>query len=602
MSGFLGLISNRLIEKKEFELLTGAINLSSNLTIKQLETSGALFATSSLKVTPLQGDRIFENEGWVLLFAGDLIDCKGIPHQQIIQSLQQKNYEYFDSLEGTFSIAAFKKDDKKVVLVTDRRSQYPLYLYLSKDTVCFSTDLSVFCRLERLEFDKTWLWEYLFFNFPVSNVTFIRGVRRIEAGKVIIVDSDSMSTDEFKYAKPFESEEHLLEGKKALSFALDAFKNRVPLYFAGSEEIACALTSGWDGRTVLALAPHRDHVTAYTYGVPGCEDLEKAERVAQKTGTKHIPILFDSEVVKELPHYMLETVYISSGAQGILRGTLLFAYESLTQKGRRFPVTISGIFVDCLFRGHAAFPPLISYDMVDLFEGRSISIKKDLWVSFFNSEYPLFEKHISIQLEGLRKRFGEFTSASNHLSYLVYLAAPQYFGGEVRIANHFTTIRVPAWDRQIVGVAYKIKPSTLTFSQFTGHVRGSHDEMVLQSYIMNRVAPEFAKIPVGSTRPDFVIKGEYAHFTYKVYNYLKRRLLTRSKVFVPLEDWDYWLGVTHKGFIQDLIFSPNSEIKEYISGELLRQLWEKPDLHFIGKLATAEIILRLIKTRWQRFW
>ena len=126
--------------------------------------------------------------------------------------------------------------------------------------------------------------------------------------------------------------------------------------------------------------------------------------------------------------------------------------------------------------------------------------------------------------------------------------------------------------------------------------------MVLQSYIINKLAPKLAKIPVDSARPDMVIKGEYVHFAYKAYNYFKRRLLIRSKVLAPLEDWHDWLGVTHKGFIQDLIFSSNSEIREYISDKWLRQLREKPDLHFIGKLVTAEIILRLIKTKWERFW
>jgi asparagine synthetase B (glutamine-hydrolysing) len=602
MPGLLGLIRNRVLENSEIELLTGAINLSGNLTVNHLETTGGFFAVSSLSVIPLQGNRLFEKDRWVLLFAGDLIDYREIPHYEIIRSIEEKKYEYFDTLEGVFAIAAFNKQDKKVVLVTDRRSQYPLYLYLSKDTLCFSTELSVFCRLERFDFDKRWLWEYLFFNFPVSKITFAQNVDRIQEGRVVVVDLNSLCTDEVEYTKPFKTETSLVEGKKALSFALDVFRNRVPAYFTGSGEIACPLTSGWDGRTVLALAPRREQVTAYTYGVPGCEDIEKAAKIAYETGTNHIRIPFDYEVVKELPHYMLETVYVSSGAQGILRGTLLFVYETLTQSARNFPLTLSGMCLDGLFRGHFAYPPLISYDMASLFEGGSSSIEKSKWFTFFDSEYSIFEDHISNQLESLRARFGELTSSSHHLSYYVYLVATRYFGGEVSIANNFTTIRVPAWDKRIIEVAYSIKPGTMSFSQYSGHIRGSHDEMVLQSYILSKVARDFSRIPVGSNRPDFVIRGEYSHFLYKVYNYLKRRLLIRPKPYAPLENWEHWIILAHKDFIYEIVFSANSEIRRYVSDQMLRQLREKPDIHWIGKLATVEVILRLIRTKWQRFW
>jgi asparagine synthetase B (glutamine-hydrolysing) len=602
MSGLLGLIRDRSLENSEIELLRDAINLAGNFTVNELETTGAFFTVSSLGVTPLKGNRLFENDRWILLFAGDLIDYKEVPYDEIIRSMDENKYEYFDCLEGMFAIAAFNKKDRKVALVTDRRSQYPLYLYVSKDVICFTTSLSVLCRLKRFDFDKRWLWEYLLFNFPVSEVTFVQDVKRIRGGKVVLVDLDSLSAKETNYTRPFEPGNQLLDGKEALSHAFDVFKQRVPLYFRGSNEIACALTSGWDGRTILALAPRRDQITAYTYGIPGCEDLEKARDVAQRTGTKHIPIPFDSELVKELPSYMLETVYLSSGMQGILRGTLLFAYDRLTQKGRRFPITMSGLFVDCLFRGHAASPPLISYDMANLFEGRSNSIRRDVWITFMGSEYAEFEEYICSQLEGLKAQFGEFSSASHHLSYLVYIIAPRYFGGEISIGNYFTTIRVPAWDKQIVEVAYNIKPSTLTFSQFTEHVRGSYEEMVLESYIIGNMAPKFAKIAVGSTRPDFVLKGEYAHLLYKSYNYIKRRLFSSSQTYSFLEDWDHWINVIHKEFVFDLIFSDKSEIRGCVSDGFLEQMRDRPDTHYIGKLVTAEIILRLIKKKWNRFW
>ena len=53
------------------------------------------------------------------------------------------------------------------------------------------------------------------------------------------------------------------------------------------------------------------------------------------------------------------------------------------------------------------------------------------------------------------------------------------------------------------------KKSTLSFSQLSNHKRLSRDEMVLQSYIINKISPLFAKVPIGTvgfTKPTIVLK------------------------------------------------------------------------------------------------
>ncbi len=47
-------------------------------------------------------------------------------------------------------------------------------------------------------------------------------------------------------------------------------------YYPADSKVAVSLTAGFDSRSVLAFAPEqvRDRVTTYTYGVPGCSELE----------------------------------------------------------------------------------------------------------------------------------------------------------------------------------------------------------------------------------------------------------------------------------------------------------------------------------------
>jgi hypothetical protein len=278
----------------------------------------------------------------------------------------------------------------------------------------------------------------------------------------------------------------------------------------------------------------------------------------------------------------------------------------LTDSGTKFPLTISGISSDQQFRGHIGSPSLISPDMSIIFQKKGeYSIRENFWSSVFASRYSMFSDHILYIIDKLQTNFGDLNDAEHHLSYALYVVSPEYFAGEIKIANHFTTLRVPSWDQEIVDLSYSIVQSTLSFSQYTGHTRGSRDEMVLQSYLLHQLHPPFVKISIGNTRPDMVLKGEAFFKLYIMYNSIKKRIAQnffRQRSHIPLEDWDNWLNRAHKEFVNYLIFSEDSKIRKYISNEYLEKLKVDRNIYYIGKLMTAEIILRLIDNNWKRFW
>ncbi|MHA1845996.1 MAG: hypothetical protein ACTSWE_17255, partial [Promethearchaeota archaeon] len=68
------------------------------------------------------------------------------------------------------------------------------------------------------------------------------------------------------------------------------------------------------------------------------------------------------------------------------------------------------------------------------------------------------------------------------------------------------------------------------------------------------------------------------------------------------EDWDFWLNNINKKLINKLIFSKKSLIREFISDGFLNELEKKRSVHWISKISSLEIILRLIENGWERFW
>lgn len=606
MSGLLVIHSSEKIDQKVATSLCQSLDLGNHYDVQRVDIDRGFLATAFRYNEPLGGPRTFESERWVVNFAGDLIDHQSVPYETIVSALVNGKYDVFESFNGIFVLTAYDKENMLVYAITDRRSQKPLYYFFNEKTVCIATGLASFCRLGRdIQFNGTWLWQTLFFNFPIDATTFLDDVYRVPAASVLVYDCRIGQLNLAEYARPFERREPLLRGQEALEQASAVFAARTSRYFDGSDEIACALTGGWDGRTMLALAPAGRNITSYTYGCPGCGDISRAEVTARLVGIEHLTIPFDDKFVHEIPRHALESVYLSSGLQGILRSSLNYAYKQLTNDGKRFPLTISGISLDMQFRGHVHSPSLVSQQLARGFQGYNDPIATEYWQAIVGQHFESFRNDVKNGLAYLRNHFGPFDDSKTHLSYVVYPLSTSHFAGELAISDHYTTVRVPSWDAHIIDMAYSIEQSTLSFSQFLRtHKRGSRKEMMLQAFIFKQFAPHFYDIPVGGRRPADILAGDVRYNTYRLYNGILnriRRYLSGDRE-APLENWESWLFDFHEEFIGAILLSGETLLVSYIEPSFIREAIATRNTRFIGKLISSEIILRLIKNKWQRFW
>jgi len=558
------------------------------------------------KSDPMRGTRHHEDDRYIACFSGDSIDADLDRWKSILQWVSERRYSELGQFSGNFAVAVIDKVARQLYLVSDRRAQYPLYYQRHRGGFGFSTALSSFCKLKHApSFNIKWLYEYVYFNFPIQGTTFLHGVVRVPAATVVQCDLSSFQVSTATYAGIWRKKSTLLRGEESFKLAASVFKERIPLYYQGSEQIACALTGGWDGRTILAFAPDARKIQAYTYGQPGCADLTEARKTASYLNVNHRQICFDGAVVKDLPRRMVQALYLSSGLERATRGLLPYVYETLTDAGRTYPLTMSGISLDMQFRGHALSPSLVSPSMAKTFSTGDASVDTLFWSRVFKSDFAEFSRHIREQLEYLECNFGDFSSGEHHLLYILYEIGPHYFSGELQLADNFTTVRVPAWDNHIIELCLGIKESTLSYSQFTDHIRGSVSERQLQAYILKTHAPKFARIPIGNARPEVLLYPRYIYLLYTMVGLPKRmgRRIARSIGLEPppLEGWDRWLNVDHRDFVNTMLFSNESLIREYISDDFLRNVEpnESRDSYWLGKLLNVELLLRLIRNRWE---
>jgi hypothetical protein len=593
-------------EADDVARLLGAPDLTASQQLETRRVDDFLLGVTSRKDAPLPGPRIHQQNGWSVIFAGDLVDREAVPFDAIIQSLSAGDFASFVALEGIYALAAYNDSTKTLYAVSDRRAQKPLFYLVDSAGVRLATSLACLARLpEERTFDKEWLWQLLYFNIPVDDATFIQGVKRLPPATVLTVNCRSHEQTMDVYAEPFRAQNPLLKGKESLELTANVFGARVRSHYQGADDVACALTNGWDGRTLLAMAPDDKKVTAYTYGKQGCDDLQGAMATAKAINVNHRVIPFDESFVRDLPRHALETVYLSGGLQGVLRATLHHAYDVLTDGGTCFPLTISGISLGTQLRGAAQYPDLISMELAMRFQGMRPAADELHRDALPGSDQPAFDKLIDSRLKLLTDRFGPFESGEHHLAYTVYPASAHYFCGELAVADRYTTVRVPAWDSKLIELNFGTEHSTMSFSHFARRSRKvKRKEMEMQAHLIKTFSPAVYRLPVRGIHPAVVLAGEIPYQAERAYRLLERQVSSRlfSHRTAPLENWNAWLFDDNLEFVKSLLQSSETLIGEFVQLPVVDRTIQTRNIRLLGKLMTTEIILRLIKSGWQKFW
>lgn len=128
--------------------------------------------------------------------------------------------------------------------------------------------------------------------------------------------------------------------------------------------------------------------------------------------------------------------------------------------------------------------------------------------------------------------------------------------------------------------------------------------MELQAYLIKTHSPRLARVPVRGIHPTVVLAGELPYQAERAYRAFGRQVSSRllSRRPAPLENWSAWLLDDNLGFVESMLKSPETVIGDFLKSGIVDQTISSRNIRLLGKLMSTEIILRLIKSRWQRFW
>jgi hypothetical protein len=561
-------------------------------------------ASAYLEGGPLHGKHCYEDDAYVAAFDGDLVETERVPWNEMLGGIESRDFGGLARLRGNFAIAVWEKRRRILYLATDSRAQHQVCYTTFDGGILFSTEMSTFCRLTpRPTFSRDWFYQMMFFNWPLWETTFLKGVHTVPSGSLLVYDAGARSTSVIRYAQPFKKREPLLKDDQALETAHSVFLERVPRYFEGGcGPILLGLSGGWDSRVILSLCPKEllSRVVAYTYGIKGCDDIEVASEIARAIGLRHEIIYFDEGFVSQLPELMAEAVFYSSGQQSAVRAAHVQVLKTMSRRFKNHPINVTGVTLDHSFRGSAHVPEVFSHGVHRAFTEGKPAIDETFFREVFHDDYSDFAAQAVAGVEAIIQRYGDLRSSECHLNYLTYTASPNFFRGHMKIANHFSIYRPPSWDDDLLDLSYQVECSRLTFSPYVGPVDYCRQAR-LHTYLL-RLNPDLARLQMAGYPLWVWWKGGLAHKLYRLLVNGPRTIISgRARCAVPLTDWKAWLNTSARDMVFDLLFSRGSLIRNYVSSGFLEKLKQMGfnEPHWIGKLITSEIILRQIKAGWR---
>ena len=546
------------------------------------------------------GIRFYEDDRWICVLVGDVPQTMSLEWDALIDSILREGWSIYNIINAPHMIVCVDKFIYKSYVFSDRRSQYPAFLYKDSETIVVSNSISEIVRFGfSNKINKKWILEYIFFNYPVMNTSIIESVTKIPPSSCVQIDNEISKIEINEYLSMPRRLSCPLKGQEEIDYVAHVFKSTVQDYSGSSSPVWLPLTGGLDSQTILAClnCSNLDGIKTYTYGTDNSDDIIDARKTVGRYGIPHQTVSLEKDFVEKLPHLIEETVYLSGGMERVLRSTLAYVYRTIQKDGSRR--VLSGISGDHIFRDHIRgrgnVPSIISSYFMDYIQGRKIDDCFDDCIVNFKKDDRAYLFSI---IKEMNYKYGDIRHEEGYSNFLMYECGPKYFAGEAAIASQFGPFNSIYWDNRIINLLYQVENSTFGLSKKFKEKNYFH-EKYLQSNIINNLEIKRKNFNCGLPINIFASGNLSYYFIAKILlrGFPKILNVFFKKKYYPLENWDLWINYTLESQFRNLLFN-NSHIKKYISSSIIESIVNSNDFRMKAKIVNIEIVLRLLENNW----
>ncbi|MDR3458980.1 MAG: asparagine synthase (glutamine-hydrolyzing) [Verrucomicrobiae bacterium] len=226
----------------------------------------------------------------------------------IIHGYKQWGQEVFNHLNGMFGVAIWDVRKKKLLVARDAMGIKLIYYKLANGTLTFGSEIRPVIAAEnsRPEVDPAALNLFLRFRYTPSPLTIFRGVKKLAAGTMLIVENGACREERWYNFTPEPFARRPSEAE-ATDQLLQLYRGAVKRHLLADVPVGILLSGGLDSGLLLALMnEHGRDWPAYTIGYGNSyvdDELVDAAETASLMCAQHHQVRLDQEEFeKALPN------------------------------------------------------------------------------------------------------------------------------------------------------------------------------------------------------------------------------------------------------------------------------------------------------------
>jgi len=486
----------------------------------------------------------------------------------ILHLFEEQGEDFAAQLNGAFVVAIWNQEKRELILVNDRLGLRPIYYAFYKGFFSFASGvraLLVDLALSRIV-DPVAIAQMLTFEYPLDNRTLLTQVKLLLPASILTfhngkVDIKSYWQLRFKDDYEFQkTEEVYIEG------LIYHIRKAVTRQAPGDLPAGINLSGGLDSRLLLGLLSEdmeKESLTAYSWGIPGCDDVRIGRELAHVAGVQHHFLELKADY---LPYVVDNAVKLTDGMESCIH---IHALANLKDQAKHVRLLYSGYLMDSLISPDATRNWFANYDD-DTVRGILFDDLNKEYLFAYSEHEKLFTKrfHIKFKDEFLDSFDKVMAEAKANLLFdwqnnLELLQRQRRFtenGNEIMRSQVIT--RTPFCDNELVEYALAIPPG-LRLNQY------------IYIKTIARAFNKLAKVPWENTGYPLV---ECARdLMIRIKNQTRWRLQAAGLNWIPnvqnrpYADYNHWMRTTLRPWVEEILLDERTLGRGYFNPDYIRK-------------------------------
>jgi asparagine synthase (glutamine-hydrolysing) len=271
----------------------------------------------------------------------------------ILHAYRQWGSACVEELNGMFAFALWDGDEQKLLLARDRFGKKPLYYRVAGGNIVFASTLTALLEHPTVPraIDDAALAEYLGLEYVVAPRTILAGVRKLQAGHVLVATARGVETTRY-WQLHVAGTRHVSE-EDAVAELDDRLAQSVKRRLVADVPLGVFLSGGIDSSLVTAFAA-RERAQIRTFSVRftdrSFDESAHAREVAQHLGTSHHEEVLDIAEAAKIVSTLGDVLDEPIGDASIVPTTMLSRFVR-----RHVTVALGGDGGDELFAGYPTY-------------------------------------------------------------------------------------------------------------------------------------------------------------------------------------------------------------------------------------------------------